>query len=110
MISMDKKYRTRGSWPVTLYCNDAPGFYPVHGRIVLDGEQLPTAWKADGEHCSDDRRLDLIEVQPELTQAYEWVPKSKNKYKYLQLIGEYESEAAARAAHPDAAVIVKVPG
>lgn len=115
MITMDKKYRTRGNLDAVIYCNDAPGDYPVHGRINEFYGGLPTTWRADGKHCAE-ARFDLIEVQPERWQAYEWVARlfmqeDKGRHNLEQMTWQmYPSEAAARAAHPDAAVIVKVPG
>jgi len=45
MIDMSRKYRTAGGREVTLYCTNAPGAYPVHGRI---GDRSPLRWNRAG--------------------------------------------------------------
>jgi len=66
MISMDKKYKTRGGSEVVLYCTDAPGKQPVHGRVGKD----VYAWTKGG--CFFDHettnRLDLVEIKPISTE------------------------------------------
>ena len=58
LISMDKQYQTRDGRKVTLYCVDAPGDYPVHGRI--ERMQDAKSWDKYGK-CWVDRH-DLGEV------------------------------------------------
>lgn len=65
MVNMEKKYRTRDGREVVIYCVDAPGGYPVHGRI--EGVSLPQHWGIDGSrdpHTSRPNPLDLLEVSP----------------------------------------------
>lgn len=54
-----KPVTTRDGRKVTLYCIDAPGEYPVHGRIE---DWLPDAWRFDGANGSDcPATFDLIQ-------------------------------------------------
>lgn len=110
MITMDKKYRTKTGHAVTLYCVDAPGSMPVHGRY--EGADYAASWDAQGRAPYSESAkgaFDLIEVQPEAWQVYLWRERL-GTYSLLSLACTYPSYSAARAAHPDAAVIVKVPG
>lgn len=45
-LNWPQGYTTRDGRKVTIYCTDAPGKYPIHGRI--DGFGAPLEWKADG--------------------------------------------------------------
>lgn len=54
-----KPVTTRDGRKVTLYCIDAPGEYPVHGRVE---DWLPDAWRLDGTNGSAaPEKLDLIQ-------------------------------------------------
>ena len=63
-ITMDRAYQTRDGRKVTLYCVDAPGAYPIHGRI--DDNICPLAWTSEGILNPPLGNLpgDLIEVPP----------------------------------------------
>lgn len=41
-----KTWRTRDGRKLVIYCTDAPGDYPIHGRI--EGSQLAKSWRMDG--------------------------------------------------------------
>jgi len=64
-ISLDKKYRTRNGREVVLYCIDAPGRFPVHGRVEDEfGNSAIKSWLSDGKYCANSPTggYDLIEV------------------------------------------------
>ncbi len=46
MIDFSKPVQTRDGRSVVIYCTDAPGDFPVHGRI--EGGALPNSWRLDG--------------------------------------------------------------
>ncbi len=51
-------HTTRDGRKVTIYCTDAPGDYPIHGRIEHRGD--PVSWRFDGEYDGGSSPLDLI--------------------------------------------------
>lgn len=57
-IDINKQYQTRDGRAVTLYCTDAPGLLPVHGRI--EGKKAAVSWDAQGRHSFDD----LLHLKP----------------------------------------------
>jgi hypothetical protein len=63
---------TRDGRKVTLYCVDAPGGYPVHGRI--EGENCPRAWNTCGclSYIAPDSSIDLIQPPKRIQREY-WV-------------------------------------
>lgn len=62
---------TRDGRKVTLYCVDAPGEWPVHGRV--EGTYQPSSWGLNGcVFCGSHSSRDLI--QPPRRFKYEgWV-------------------------------------
>lgn len=63
---------TRDGRKVVLYCVDAPGEWPVHGRI--DGKQTPTTWKNNGGYYENVYGTLLDLIQPPRRFKYErWV-------------------------------------
>jgi hypothetical protein len=59
MIDLTKEYKTRGGHDVVLYCDDAPGAYPVHGRVMRDSGYNVETWTATGRHYDDDEETDM---------------------------------------------------
>lgn len=66
MIDINKAYQTSDGRSVTLYCTDAPGPYPVHGRVSSPDGNSVKSWKADGRYLVEGRQsqLDLVELVP----------------------------------------------
>lgn len=65
-----KPVTTRDGRKVTLYCIDAPGELPVHGRIE---DWLPDAWSFDGTRApASQSKLDLIQPKVKHTKTW-WV-------------------------------------
>lgn len=62
-LDLTKPMKCRdGSVPI-IYCNDAPGDYPIHGRLV--GVYEPLAWNLMGriKHFKNsERQWDLVNV------------------------------------------------
>ena len=72
MIDWTKPVQTRDGCKVTIYCTDAPGWYPVHGRI--EGEERPDAWKWDGSlYAYPGSPGDLINVPPKMVRVDCWI-------------------------------------
>ena len=60
--------RIRDGRKVVIYCTDAPGKFPIHGRIT--NEYCPFAWNIDGL-CSNGRySMALIPAPPEPITVY----------------------------------------
>ena len=63
---------TRDGRKVTLYCVDAPGSYPVHGRV--EGDDEPYGWRKNGDFWSSGMESKLNLIQPPRRFRYEqWV-------------------------------------
>ena len=65
-----KTYKTRSGEEAFIYCVDAPGLTPIHGRIC----DTPYAWAESGNSvavCS--HRHDLIAPEPERISQTFWV-------------------------------------
>lgn len=45
------EYKLRGGGTALIYCTDAPGGYPIHGRI--QGDQHPQSWNKSGCFIDD---------------------------------------------------------
>ena len=43
-----KPCKTRDGCDVVIYCTDAPGHWPIHGRV--DGLPAPCCWRVDGTY------------------------------------------------------------
>ena len=89
MISMDKRYKTRGGREVRVLCTDAQGKLPVVG--LVEEVAIPQTFDADGHWWRrDDSHMDLIEVKPERTV---WV----NIYTHGHAYGYPTKEAVDKA-------------
>jgi len=69
MISMDKKYTTRGGREVRLLCVDGPGKLPIVGIIGVD---IHSWWGTGNFMRLGENQLDLIEA-PEIIEIDVWV-------------------------------------
>ena len=73
MISIDKKYRTKGGADVRIYAVDGRGIYSVHGAIKLPtGEWASTSWTADGYEVNGaaTSMQDLVEVRSRIQHTF----------------------------------------
>lgn len=83
-----KPCTTRDGCAVVIYCTDAPGIFPIHGRI--DGGACPSCWGSDGRrYPGEEREFDLINVPP---------PKRVIYRNFYGLGSAYTSRAEADAA------------
>ncbi|MHB1310502.1 MAG: hypothetical protein ACYC3L_00700 [Gemmatimonadaceae bacterium] len=57
-----KTYRTRDGREALIYCTDAPGEYPIHGRVA--GDPDPNSWTASGRYASDAHGSSLRDLLP----------------------------------------------
>ena len=65
MIDWTKPVQTRGGRKVTIYCTNAPGMYPTHGRV--EGQDFPVAWLANERvNHETESSGDLINVPPKI--------------------------------------------
>ncbi len=86
-IDWTKPVQTRDGRKVVIYCTDAPGDFPVHGRI--DGMEDPDTWRLDGAFiCGASSSLDLINA-PE-PKRVAWVNLYPDQYG-----GAYKTKAEA---------------
>lgn len=105
---------TRDGKKVTLYCVDAPGKWPVHGRI--EGNDVPTSWNAHGNYQSRGKSsYDLFQSPPPKPfKSGSWVnvypPTVSGPDVYQITVSEpYDNKAAADAiAHPGRIACVRV--
>lgn len=51
-------WKTQDEPDVEIYCTDAPGPFPIHGRVK--GISLPVCWQKDGRHSGEKSGLSLI--------------------------------------------------
>lgn len=66
-IKMGEQYRTIMGEEVVLYCTDAPGDYPVHGRVMRGNESYVCSWLANGRRAID----------PNVSSTEDLVPAAK---------------------------------
>jgi len=74
-IEAGKTYKTRGGKDAFVYCVDAPGEYPIHGRV----DNLFRCWTANGKwinHVEDDNDL-MPPAPPRISQTV-WVNVHKD--------------------------------
>jgi len=72
MISMDKKYRTRGGNEVRIYATDGRGLHAIHGAFKDHDEWRTCTWQENGVNFILEGPFDLIEVKPRIRQT-KWV-------------------------------------
>jgi phage terminase large subunit GpA-like protein len=74
MISMDKKYRTRGGQEVRIYALDGGGSHTVQGacKHVETGVWVLSRWNEQGRISGPDFPGDLVEVKPRIQRTV-WV-------------------------------------
>jgi len=96
---------TRDGKKVTLYCVDAPGEWPIHGRI--EGMGSPLAWMASG------RALPQYEIAQDLIQPPP--PPKPFKHEFWMnvypdhVVGRHDTRKSADAlAQPDRIACVRV--
>lgn len=109
LISMDKKYRTRGGDTVRILCTDLKGGeYPVIAAITIpekrndadeviaDSAEITQRYTANGSYVSSDGNhpLDLVEVSP--VEGYEvddpvWVRMNKDHSWTRRHFAKYEN-------------------
>lgn len=69
MISMDKKYQTRGGHKVRIYALDGAGIHPIQGAVKTDNGWVMATWFKDGRcTVSMETPSDLIEVPETVTK------------------------------------------
>jgi hypothetical protein len=89
MFEPGKIYKTRGGEDALIYCVDAPGNFPVHGRV---GAFL-LQWAKDGNYWAKEPRghhsHDLIAPAPKCISRTVWV----NVYENGTVFCETASEA-----------------
>ena len=97
-----KTYKTRGGEDAYIYAVDAPGPYPIHGRI---GEDI-RAWKRDGSHIDKnvERICDLMPPAPPRVSRLAWANVDKDGN-----IGMYYTEAGAKEWAHDRIARLAVP-
>lgn len=61
-----------GGGRALIYCTDAPGNFPIHGR--MDGEDEPTKWQGDG--LCPDRGSDFDLLPPPRVERVVYMQKS----------------------------------
>ena len=72
MIDWTKPVQTRDGRKVMIYCTNAPGMYPVHGRI--EGERRASSWTLDGAVIEGSRGpCDLVNVPPKMLKVDCWI-------------------------------------
>ncbi len=82
-----KTYRTRDGREALIYCTDAPGAYPIHGRI---GETL-VRWNADGSFFAvPGDCADLLPPEPPHIREKRWCNVTREGD---LAIWKYESDA-----------------
>lgn len=61
-LDLTKPIKCRDGVVPTIYCTDAPGQYPIHGR--LPGYNQPVCWRSDGRYRADgeEGQYDLVNV------------------------------------------------
>ena len=69
MISMDKKYRTRGGREVRIYAVDGGGVHCVHGAVKNPEGWAMCSWMQGGSEMPLEGSCDLIEVKPRIKQT-----------------------------------------
>ena len=96
---------TRDGKKVTLYCVDAPGEEPIHGRF--EGSDGPTSWFKGGKYfCMGENNLDLIQPPP--------APKPFKRKFWVNIypdcaVGAYDTKELANAwAEPARIACVRV--
>ena len=97
-----KPCTTRDGRAVVIYCTDAPGLWPIHGRIQDHSE--PRSWHANGRYWSaGETCFDLINVpQPKRVWYF-------NVYEDKCAIGGYLTRASAdKLAAPGRIACVRV--
>ena len=57
-----KTYKTRDGREALIYCTDAPGEYPIHGRVA--GDPDPNSWTGAGRYVSDTHGSSLRDLLP----------------------------------------------
>ena len=81
-LELGKFYRTRDGLKVQLYCLDAVGEYPVHGRTFDGGDHHPRGWTAEGDYqrMSPGTHAKDIVAEWKDTVTFDWsqVPKWAN--------------------------------
>ncbi|HMD53823.1 MAG TPA: hypothetical protein VKJ65_04655 [Phycisphaerae bacterium] len=89
-----KTYKTRGGEEAFIYCVDAPGALPIHGRI---GAAL-YSWTEGGNILSVcSHQDDLIAPEPERISRMVWVNIHKNNDSYYYFS---QDEARSCSGHP----------
>ncbi len=101
VFEVGKTYRTRGGRDALIYCTDAPGRWPIHGRV---GESV-MRWYASGSFFEKPGDCDdlLPPTQPRIREKW-WVnvyPKGRVSYHLI--------EASARTRATDDALRIAVP-
>jgi len=97
-----KTYKTRGGDDAYIYAVDAPGPYPIHGRVLGHEE----GWARDGQYFAGSRLSDHLDLTlpapPRISQTV-WV----NVHKDSLII--YTSKSHANLTDPDFTIRHAVP-
>lgn len=87
-------YRTRDGREALIYCTDAPGAHPIHGRIA--GDPFAYSWTSAGRcysnfpHCDD-----LVPPTPPRIREKRWCNVTKEGY-FIILASEEAARLDAR--------------
>lgn len=79
-LDLNKPIRTRDGREVVIYCTDAPGDYPIHGRV--EGEDSPRGWTLTGAwNIFANISSDLINV-PEPVEVWVNIYRGENGFTF----------------------------
>lgn len=96
-LDLTKQLRTRdGEGRVTIYCADAPGVKPVHGRVdYACGSSVLLSWHLDGSFSASGPMSNDLINEPESTVR--WVNIHEDERGILSLDGLFKSKDQADA-------------
>jgi hypothetical protein len=94
MISLNKKYKTKGGKEARIYAVNCGGTYPVHGAYrSVDGDWVSQSWTNDGMFNLSDclgSDFDLVEV----VDVSDLIDRARELADWLESESEYREDFA----------------